>query len=197
MEADLFDDLLGLEERFYDEGFQLGKADGAKAGRIEGRVFGLEKGFEKYVESGRLHGRSLVWASQLPNSQVSNGELLRSVPHSKTKKPTSSIDDGESSRASLPRLPKNPRLEKHLRVLYALTEPISLSTENTEDAVSDFDDRLKRAKAKVKVVERLIGENDLWQNASQGANNSLSSQQTSSGGTDGNIEDVSALKARH
>jgi hypothetical protein len=197
MEADPFDDLLGLEEQFYNEGFQLGKSDGAKAGRIEGRVFGLEKGFEKYVDSGRLHGRSLVWASRLPKPQASNKELQHTILDADTNKPTSSttsIDDSQSSRDNLPRLPENPRLEKHLRVLYALTEPASSSTENTEDAVSDFDDRLKRAKAKVKVIERLIGESGLSQNTERGTNVTLSGQQAASGG---NIEDVSALNARH
>jgi len=33
-----------------------------------------------------------------------------------------------------------------------------LSTENTEEAVSEFDDRLKRAEGKAKIIERLVGE---------------------------------------
>ena len=49
MQADLFDEILSLEEKFYDEGFQLGSIDGAKAGKIEGRAFVVEKGFEKYI----------------------------------------------------------------------------------------------------------------------------------------------------
>ncbi|KAI9738456.1 MAG: hypothetical protein M1818_005353 [Claussenomyces sp. TS43310] len=175
MDPDSFDDLLGLEDRFYDEGYQLGTADGIKAGRIEGRVFGLEKGFEKYAEMGRLHGRSQVWNSRLANlEQRDTGG-----------KGPSMLAAASTSSAPIPRLPPNPRLEKHLRVLYALTEPASLSTENTEDSVSDFDDRLKRAQGKTKIIERLVG---------------VEGPQESSAGASSkgqNIEDVDILKARH
>ncbi len=43
-------------------------------------------------------------------------------------------------------------------MLHSLTDPLTFSTDNTEDAVADFDDRLKRAGAKAKVIERSIGE---------------------------------------
>lgn len=52
----------------------------------------------------------------------------------------------------------NPRLHKHILTLYALVEPASLSIQNTEAAVSDFDDRLRRAEGKVKIIERITGE---------------------------------------
>jgi Essential protein Yae1, N terminal len=197
MESDPFDDLLSLEDKFYDEGFQLGTADGAKAGRIEGRVFGLEKGFEKYVENGRLHGRTLVWISRIhqnrteaTNGSEGNDDLNKDdVTPSFARKPSLSMN-------LLP-YSTNPRLEKHLRVLYALTEPASLSTDNTEDAVSDFDDRFKRALGKVKIIERLLGEQGIPATASEGVSGSHRGQPSSSGGTDASIEDVNILKARH
>jgi len=49
-------------------------------------------------------------------------------------------------------------LDKHVRTLYALSELESLSTQNIEDAVSEFDDRFKRAVAKVKVIESIVDE---------------------------------------
>ena len=64
-----FDEVLGLEEQFYEDGFRQGYEDGVKAGRVEGRTFGLEKGFEKYVESGRLHGKSIIWANRMTGHQ--------------------------------------------------------------------------------------------------------------------------------
>lgn len=54
--------------------------------------------------------------------------------------------------------PNKPRLKKHILTLYALVEPASLSIQNTEEAVSDFDDRLRRAEGKVKIIERITGE---------------------------------------
>jgi hypothetical protein len=159
MELDAFSEILGLEEQFYDDGFQQGLADGVKAGQIEGRTFGLEKGFEKYVESGKLYGKSLVWANRIPGSQNSHVTHDRQEAVSPSDAASSLHDERNSSPLTLPLLPQNQRLSKHLKVLHALSESETLPIENTEEAVSDFDDRLKRAQGKAKVIERLIGEN--------------------------------------
>ena len=217
IEEDLFDDILGLEDRFYDEGYKLGVADGTQAGHIEGRLFGLEKGFEKYVSMGKLHGRTSVWASRLPHSQ----ELEKhNVPHKKgslregvearpfSPNPNNEarfekesgigdlVDSGTAGRLPLPVLPNNPRLGKHIQTLYALVEPDSLSTQNNEDAVSDFDDRFKRAQGKVKIIEKLVGEDSL-ETANPGSAVKSVAELTSSTDRSGSIEDVSSLHARH
>src|SRR5882762_2032425 len=69
MEDDPFESVLDLEETYYQEGYDLGVADGSRAGQIEGRVFGIEKGFEKFAAMGMLHGRAAVWASRLPRKK--------------------------------------------------------------------------------------------------------------------------------
>jgi hypothetical protein len=190
MDADPFDELLGLEEKFYDEGYKLGESEGATAGRIEGRVFGLEKGFEKYLEAGRLHGRSIVWAGRFPQGDITDKPAAAEGLQQEVQ---DSVDPATNRHIStLPPLSNNPRLEKHVRVLYALCEPVSLSTDNTEEAVSDFDDRLKRAHAKIKIIERLVGED-----VPSGASDSLGHQVGGPSSADNNIEDVNILKARH
>merc|ERR1711977_512089 len=68
----------------------------------------------------------------------------------------------------------NQTLAKHLKVLHALAESESLSTENTEEAVSDFDDRLKRAQGKAKIIERIVGENQGDATAVAGTKNGAS-----------------------
>lgn len=148
-QTDPFDTLLSLEDQYYNEGYTLGVADGSRAGRIEGRVFGLEKGFEKFAAMGALAGRCAVWEARSPSSSSSSSSLpsLSSHLQNETNK--------------LKPLPQNARLAKHLQTLYALSEGESLSTENNEDSVSDFDDRLKRAEGKVKVIEKIIGEGPL------------------------------------
>jgi hypothetical protein len=183
-ETDPFDDLLSLEGNFYNEGFQLGSVEGATAGRVEGRVFGLEKGFEKFLEAGRLHGRSLIWAGRLPGKGEKEG-----CGNQEREASTTPQDGNSGSSLTLPKLSNNPRLEKHIRVLFALTEPVSLSTDNTDEAVSDFDDRLKRGHAKIKIIERLVGEEGAPSSNADGA----SGTQTS----DTSIEDVNILKVRH
>lgn len=140
---DVFEDVLNLEDQYYREGFELGVADGSKSGRIEGRVFGLEKGFEKFLDMGRLHGKAVVWEARLADNSTDPGKAS---------------DDSINSR--LPPLTGTERLKKHVDRLAALTDPDGLSTENSEDAVSEFDDRLKDAKAKATLISRIVGEDE-------------------------------------
>ncbi|KAI9773856.1 MAG: hypothetical protein M1840_006082 [Geoglossum simile] len=198
-DEDPFVSLLGLEEKFYQEGHAEGESDGTRSGLIEGRVFGVEKGFEKYLAMGRLRGRAVVWAGRLQKYQTpeSGKPLLSQAPVAnggESNQPGSKV--APPQRPRLPSLPVNPRLEKHIKTLCALTEPASLSIENTEDSVSEFDDRLKRALAKGKVIERVIGESDL----NPDGDNMLSEEQRwdreKRGGGYGNIEDVDILRVR-
>ncbi|KAF2840732.1 DUF1715-domain-containing protein [Patellaria atrata CBS 101060] len=150
--TDPFEALLNLEETYYNEGYALGTSDGSRAGRIEGRLFGLEKGFEKFVSMGTLHGKATILAARLPRKRSTEEEGLEEKELS-----TGNKRGGEEV---MPQLKGGERLEKHVRTLYALVKPESLDTRNTEDAIAEFDARLKRAQAKVKVLERLIGEGE-------------------------------------
>ncbi|KAI8233437.1 putative ORAOV1 family protein [Colletotrichum sp. SAR 10_86] len=149
---DPFDDVLNLEEQFFTEGFRQGTADGILAGKIEGRSVGLAKGYEKFLESGRIHGRSVVWANRLSLPQKTAAVPRASSSEQQQKQPT------ESKTCSLPPLAPNARLEKNVIAAFALVEPETLSKENNDDAVNDFDDRFKRAQGKVKIIERMTGE---------------------------------------
>ena len=148
MSADPFHDLFSLEERYYQEGHALGVADGARSGRVEGRVFGLEKGFEKFAAMGRIAGQAAVWEARLSkeSQQESEGSLEKQAQ--------------DPAQMHLPSIQGNARLQKHVQTLSALTEADSLSTQNTEDAVTDFDDRLKRAEGKTKVIQSILGESN-------------------------------------
>jgi len=160
---DPFEDILNLEEQFYQDGYRQGQVDGARAGLVEGRSLGLEKGFLKFFESGRLCGRAIVWANRLPTTvnpdqqQTSVSEAVFNAPGESPLQATSA-EGAQQQPEQLPALPRNARLEKHITTLYALVESESLSTENTDKAVNDFDDRLKRAQGKAKIIEGLVGE---------------------------------------
>ena len=69
MASDPFDDVFTLEDRFYQQGYQQGVEDGEAAGRIEGRQFGMSTGFDKFLASGQLASRALIWANRLPQLQ--------------------------------------------------------------------------------------------------------------------------------
>ncbi|KAL8797337.1 MAG: hypothetical protein Q9195_000491 [Heterodermia aff. obscurata] len=188
-----FDSLLNLEEQSYQEGYDLGVNDGTQAGLLEGRLFGLEKGFEKYVTMGTLHGRSVLWAGLLPQSLrgKSSGHDVSQVAITNDTEQCPQRE-GLPAPGALPLLQSNARLEKHIRILYALTEPSSLSTENSEDSVSDFDDRLKRAGGKIKMIENSLGESD-----SSKQLKSESSRNAQVVQVDGHAKDVSSLQTGH
>ncbi|KAK0387361.1 hypothetical protein NLU13_5674 [Sarocladium strictum] len=146
--VDPLDDVFTIEDRFYTQGYNAGLADGAPAGRAEGRSLGMQKGFEKFSEASRLASRAVIWANRMPSSSSSSSQS-----ESSSSSPTS------ASQCELPRLAGagGPRLEKNVKSVYALLEPGTLSTKNEDEAVQDFDDRLRRAQGKVKIIERMLG----------------------------------------
>ncbi|KAJ5714301.1 uncharacterized protein N7483_011482 [Penicillium malachiteum] len=153
MDSNLLDSLLDLEEQFYNEGYQLGVADGAEAGYTEGSVFAVEKGFEKFVEMGRLYGKALVWAQRLADSkQDGTSQVTPEV----TQPDALSLDP--SICKEMPKIPAHSaRLARNLATLLELVDPASLDMSNTEDAVNDVDERLKGAAVKAKLIQRAMG----------------------------------------
>ncbi|RKF61707.1 putative duf1715 domain-containing protein [Erysiphe neolycopersici] len=150
-----FSEVLNLEQDFYEDGFEQGLADGEAAGKSEGRTLGLEKGFEKFCETGRLYGRSLIWANQLFPHQNQKSHVGREEKAEEKREPDASSSLPEINPV-LSNIPNSQKLAKSIKALHALVEPETLSFENTEEAVSDFDDRIKRARAKFKLIEKLI-----------------------------------------
>ncbi|KAL8992898.1 MAG: hypothetical protein Q9169_006752 [Polycauliona sp. 2 TL-2023] len=180
MSHDPMDELLELENTFYQEGYELGIQDGSRTGRIEGRLFGITSAFEKFSAMGNLHGRSVIWSAKISGPSLAS-KSEDPISDQDTSRPTALPSDFsksnespkpvEVSTRSLPHNPHHARLEKHIRTLYALTEPASLSTDNTEDAVSDFNDRLKRAEGKAKIIERFLDEGRSSQGSRQSDGN--------------------------
>ena len=160
---DPFDDLLTLEDTLYTSAHAQGTTDGARAGRIEGRVFGLEKGFEKFAALGELHGRGAVWGSRIASSTPPTTSTPTTSPLNLTDPHT------ENQQTLLPTIANtSTRLTSNTSLLYHLTDPSTFDTSNNETAVADYDDRFKRAGAKAKVIERIVGETSSSVNAEQG-----------------------------
>lgn len=161
---DLFDEVLELEEQFFEEGYELGFADGEDAGRLEGRLFGLEKGFEKHLAMGEMHGRAILWANRSLSGKREKAQIFQEssiqgnaqLHGQESFKPSTSLVQPD-----IETLPEHSRLYGHVQTLLSLTEPSSFCTKNDDDSVSSFDDRLKRAEGKVKVIERIIGQENL------------------------------------
>ena len=166
--SDPLESLLSLEDEYYTEGHTLGLADGARAGRIEGRIFGLQKGFEKYLEMGRLGGRAAVWRART-NLAASDGSEA-------------------STAARIDAIELSDRMQKHINRLSDLTDASALSTENAEDSVEEFEVRLRDAKAKAALISNLraVGETD---SDAGSANRPLKGRNVAARGNRGEMED--------
>jgi len=162
MAPDPFDELLEIENDYYKEGYDAGVTDSTYAGLVEGKVFGIEKGYEKALELGRHRGRALVWQHRLrvPTSDDGVHQVVTSSPSAVP--PASTLSDAETVRQVesliLPRLPTNARLQKHVEALLVAADPITAAKDNSDDAVTDFDERIAKAGAKAKVIANIIGE---------------------------------------
>jgi hypothetical protein len=157
MDDDVLDDLLSPEEDFYRDGFELGQADGTHAGHVEGKLFGMEKGYEKALEMGRLAGRAAVWTMRAGTDQSSPPGGTPSVMDGKR----SLVDDTTTSKLSglkMPDIPKTDRLRRHIEALRTLTDSATISTTNDDEAVARFDERMARARAKARAVANIVAE---------------------------------------
>ncbi|KAL4930046.1 Yae1 family protein [Aspergillus undulatus] len=190
MDTNIFESLLDLEEDFYKEGFDLGAADGAEAGYTEGSVFAVEKGFEKFVELGKLYGKALVWAQRLAVMKVDAHTTLDSESPADMQKEKTFLSPSVCKEMAI--FSHSSRLARNLETLLELVDPASLPMQNTEEAVSDVDERLKGAIVKAKLIQRAFGEredtSDIQPDGKGG--------QASGDGT-GSIEDISSLNIRH
>lgn len=187
MSTDPLDDLLSLETTFYNEGFEAGVADSAHAGLIEGKLFGIEKGYEKALEIGRVHGRALLWQRRLESD---GSESAASPPVTKRENgstnsiSTFSEEDISVITTILPPLTTSStniaRLKKHISTLIALTDPTTLPKDNSDDSVSELEERISKIRARVKMISTMTGES-----VAPAANAATS------------IEDSIGLSARH
>jgi len=181
-DSDPFNSVLTLEDDLYTTAYNLGATDGAKTGKIEGRIFGLEKGFEKFASLGVLHGRSVVWGARLPSQKldldagVAESKGVENVRNEAKREggievgtdqnsgiggetiEEANAQEAEKLQCVLPPLPSLPRLPPHITLLHSLTDLTTFSTENSEEAVADLDDRFKRGQSRAKLVELLIKE---------------------------------------
>jgi flagellar biosynthesis/type III secretory pathway protein FliH len=145
-EEDGLDELMELETGFYDEGYQAGVEDGTKAGLIEGKLFGIQKGYEKALEMGKLRGRAMVWNSRL-------SEAPQSVETNRDRK-----YDMTNVTTNLPRFENNDRLKRHVEALLQLVNGEELDPSNSDEAVAAFDELMVKARNKSKVISNITGE---------------------------------------
>lgn len=64
------DELLGLEEQYYKEGYEEGKRENLKKNFLEGKQYGLQVGFQRCVLLGQMKGICDVMESQKFGSSI-------------------------------------------------------------------------------------------------------------------------------
>jgi hypothetical protein len=154
MADDLLGDLLDLEDGFYKDGYDAGIVDSEYAGKLEGKIFGIEKGYDKALELGKLHGRALVWQRR------QQGSSQNGVEPAKSAVPNRSSESAMVRQALgvMQGLPKTPRLEKNIKTLAALSGPENVPSDNSDESVSQVEDAIAKSKAKAKIIAIAAGE---------------------------------------
>ncbi|KAK4541288.1 hypothetical protein LTR36_008204 [Oleoguttula mirabilis] len=203
-DQDIFAPLLSLEDQYYTEGHTLGVADGSRTGRIEGRLFGLEKGYAKAVAMGRLNGRGGVWSARLSLLPV-KPSLTPTASPSPTNLLAAEGDGNGNGNGNggkglavqhvvkVSALSGSQRLRTHISRLHELTDPESLETRNTEDAVNEFDERLAGARAKATLVAKIVGEDDGVRKSAPAASRERTPAQMAEG--EGGEVDITGVRA--
>lgn len=143
--ATAFNSLLDLETHHYDLGHAAGLRDGLAAGGAEARLFGLEQAFARFGTMGALAARCCVWTARCESARSDDSD------HKDTTAST-------AASTTWPPLRAPARLAQHLTTLHALTDLRTLGATNEDADVGDFDERLRRAQAKARIIERLLGE---------------------------------------
>ena len=195
MNEDPLDTVLNLEDSIYHDAYAQGQRDGTRTGLIEGHLFGLQKGYEKFTEMGRLHGRALVWASRLPAFAMTG--MASDLPDLPV--PANPPSDGPSTGTdgTLQPLHSHGRLGKHVAALLALTDPADLAVTNDDHAVDAYDERFRRAVAKARIIGRMIGEDPgLGATNAQDAE-SRGRERDVAAYDESNIEDLGVRRIRH
>ncbi|ODV80116.1 DUF1715-domain-containing protein [Suhomyces tanzawaensis NRRL Y-17324] len=59
------DDILNLEEEYYQKGFEEGQSDASKEQLREGKEYGYQTGFQRYLIIGYIQGLVEVWEKNL------------------------------------------------------------------------------------------------------------------------------------
>lgn len=129
MSADIFEGAISLESDSYDKGYNDGVLDGERSGIAEGKHYGIQTAFQRYLSLGILQARYDLW-NNINNSSTS-------------------IQDEDDSQKKL-----GTKVAKHLTQLKACVEDLPLT--NSDQEVEHVTKSLAKGKAKAKVISSLM-----------------------------------------
>jgi hypothetical protein len=166
------------EKAGYEEGLVFGTERGyikaLEMGKLHGRALMLQaclcdRAVVEESVSSRSPRDTVAASTAIPDAAMPLGGNPESVSESDSGSDPEPLSEREEesesestggtavpSSLSLPIISSNQRLKKHVETLLRLTDINTLSTQNTDEAVNEFDDRMKKALAKAKVIDKLI-----------------------------------------
>ncbi|KAI9060822.1 DUF1715-domain-containing protein [Trametes sanguinea] len=80
MDFDL-EELVNVEQTFFEEGYKDGFAHGRIHGSIEGRALGREKGFEMWEELGFYEGFAMMWKAIVESQATPDERTTNHIRH--------------------------------------------------------------------------------------------------------------------
>ncbi|RYO96796.1 hypothetical protein DL764_007396 [Monosporascus ibericus] len=168
-------------ENGYRDGAEAGSIEGRsvglkqgyekflEAGRLQGRALVWANRIPKFRDPSSPGDELALAPGAVRTSPSSSSSPLpegagEAAVSSSGRREESSEEGPQSRRRLLPDLTSggsggnSARLEKNVVTLYGMVEPGTLPTRNDDEAVNDFESRLKGAQGKAKIIERAIGE---------------------------------------
>lgn len=73
------DDVLDLEEKFYEEGYTEGQERSVKDNYLEGKAYGLQTGFQRFLVVGYIQGLIELWEKDESKTVKNHLSQLKSL----------------------------------------------------------------------------------------------------------------------
>ena len=145
MEEFDLDDVLHLEDTFYKDGFKEGREKSTRDQYIEGKEYGYQTGYQRFLIVGYMKGLVQVWRSQIDQypglvpAMLDQLERLLDVPITNGDKEVAVYEQNLT------------KARNKLRVIAAVIKE--------QDKINDLDAKVKRIVGNLQVQEDM---NEMW-----------------------------------
>ncbi|PSK41520.1 hypothetical protein C7M61_001203 [Candidozyma pseudohaemuli] len=137
------DGVLDLEEKYYEEGYTEGQEKSVKDNHLEGKAYGLQTGFQRFLVVGYIHGLIEIWSKDdskaVQNHLKQLKELVSDIPTTNGDKEVELYEQAIG------------KARNKVRVLGTITK--------TSEKVAKLDSLLKEVGGQLQVSENV---DDMW-----------------------------------
>lgn len=137
------DGVLDLEEKYYEEGYTEGQEKSVKDNHLEGKAYGLQTGFQRFLVVGYIQGLIEIWSKDdskaVQNHLKQLKELVSDIPTTNGDKEVELYEQAIG------------KARNKVRVLGTITK--------TSEKVAKLDSLLKEVGGQLQVSENL---DDMW-----------------------------------